>query len=98
MNETRDWPLTLKQNAAACDLAKSIYYARSLVYGEGPTWDDLSPELHTNYVLIAQRVLADLAPKPRRVEWCVKCGTRDQSKSWKPFCSSICAEAAERRL
>ncbi len=85
MNETRDWPKQLKQNAAACDLAKSIYYARSLVYGDGPAWDDLSPILHTNYMLIAQRVLEDLAPKSRLM--CPQCGTPN-TKSWCVHCGT----------
>ncbi len=94
MNETRDWPLQLKLNSAACDLAKSIYYAHGIVYGAGSSWEDLSPILHSNYVLIASRVLEDLAPYPRAIEWCIHCKSRDQSKYWKPYCSTYCADAA----
>ena len=25
---------------------------------------------------------------------CERCGTRDQHKHWKPYCSSVCADAA----
>lgn len=68
MNEQRDWPLTLKLNAAACKLAPAIYYARHDVYGgNGRHWDALSTESRSTFIAIAAAVLSHVAPaaKPK---------------------------------
>lgn len=61
----RDWPLTLKINAAAAQLAPCLYYLREKVYGVGQlSWDsqELPVETKQLYVEAAERALRGLAP------------------------------------
>jgi hypothetical protein len=106
----KDWNKTLRLNAVASQLAPALYYARCQLYdADGPMWADVSPGMHRAYMDIAQRLLAELAPRnepsntnpPPRAPYlvakpaCIKCGTRDQSKHDAPYCGHLCRDAAK---
>lgn len=64
-NSMRDWPSILKRNAVCCDLAKTLYYAKTQVYGGSAHWDALSPDTKRIFVDVAEQTILQLAPDAR---------------------------------
>jgi hypothetical protein len=70
MNDLKDWPATLKRNAALCDLAKHIYRARGEVYGGSLELSDEPPSVRQDYITRADELLKTLAPRRCRCRFC----------------------------
>lgn len=61
----RDWPQTLKLNAASCRLALALYYAKAEVYGcDGRHFEALRPDEKAVWVSRAAVVLKGMQPEP----------------------------------
>jgi len=110
---TRDWPIALKVNDAAAELAPTIYYLQHRVYGgSGKMFEALSESERGYYRDVAEALLRTVAPSERQKptpttlklvtrpddsEWCAQCHTRQVSKHNAPYCSTLCRETAYAR-
>lgn len=63
---TRDWPVALKVNDAASELAPTIYYLAHRVYGgSGKMFEALTPDDRAYYRDVAEALLRTVAPSER---------------------------------
>lgn len=58
----KDWPMTLKRNAAICELAKALYRARGEVYGGSTELIDQPTHIRAQYITKADELLQTVAP------------------------------------
>jgi hypothetical protein len=63
VDSTRDFPMKLKLNEAATQLAPKLYYQSARVWGGGLLWEALSPASRQRYVTEAYLALRACAPK-----------------------------------
>ena len=59
----KDWPMTLKRNAAICELAAALFKARGEYYGGRVTLTDEPPNVRAQFVTHANELLLALAPR-----------------------------------
>jgi hypothetical protein len=54
--------MTIRRNAALCDLARAVYRARGEVYGGSLELSDEPPSVRQDYITRADELLRTLAP------------------------------------
>ncbi len=60
--DMRDWPMTLRRNAAVCELAKAMYRARGEVFGGSTELSDQPPSVRQTYIQHADDIVRGLRP------------------------------------
>ena len=60
----RDWPQTLRRNAAVVELAGAIFKARGEAFGGATDLSEQPAHVRGEYVTRADELLKTLAPKP----------------------------------
>lgn len=60
--DMKDWPMTLKRNAAICELAVAIFKARGECYGGSTVLTDQPTTVRSQYVTRADELLKTLTP------------------------------------
>ena len=64
LHESRDWPQTLKINAASIRLAHALHEARRESFcASWPEFSDLPPEARNGYITVAGAILKAAAPR-----------------------------------
>lgn len=58
----KDWPHSLKRNAAVVELAAAIYKARGEAFGGETVLADQPPSVRATYITRADELLKTLAP------------------------------------
>lgn len=60
----RDWPMTLRRNAAVCELARALFQARGERYGGSRDLTEQPPHVRQRYIQHADDLLKSLRPSP----------------------------------
>ncbi len=60
----KDWPMTLRRNAAVCELAKAMFQARGEVFGGSMELTDQPSSVRQDYIQRADDLLKTLRPSP----------------------------------
>lgn len=63
MNDMKDWPMPLRINAEACDLAPNLYFSHCRVYGGAVRpFHELPPRIQSSFVTLASEMIQLTAP------------------------------------